>query len=196
MHQWEADAKQHQLEKPFPFALPSLDIVNAPGKNQQGDFEKRRHWCIIGVPDAGKTRWATQTFSNKRVYWRPNTKYPFELSSYNQEEVIIYDDIVPALNEFIDVANISSSENKHVYGESRFSPNYWKKGQARTIIWLLNEEALPDYTKSGDNRYAIFYSRFRQLKFDGDVEDKQFDGSDWTQVIMDPPGLNQPVIVM
>lgn len=88
------------------------------------------------------------------------TKYPFEMNSYRQEQVIIYDDVVPSLDEFIDVTETYKIQ-QHVWGESRYHNNYWKIGQSRFVIWLLNPQRLPDYARPGNDRYEIWKARFR-----------------------------------
>lgn len=156
---WERDAKRQQQQDPFPFNLPDGSEIKQP---QLGD--KRCNWLIFGPPDSGKTFWSQMAFANKKAYMRPNAKvYIFEYGVYMQEPVIIYDDIVPRLDELIDVSNVWMVK-KNVPGESRYNPNYWAQGQRRVIIWLMNEERLPDYTSPTNERYKIFKSRFNFLK--------------------------------
>jgi len=156
---WERDAKKQQNRNPFPFNLPSGEEIKEPALG-----DKRCNWVIYGPPDTGKTFWSQSTFANTKAYMRPNAKtYIFEYGVYNQEPVIIYDDIVPKLDELINVSNVWMIQ-QNVPGESRYNPNYWKLGQRRVIIWLMNEERLPDYAIKGNERYKIFRSRFRFLK--------------------------------
>lgn len=156
---WEADAKKQALKDPFPFLLPNGQEVKEPAPGQ-----KKCNWLIYGPPDIGKTYWCQLEFQGKKVYMRPDKpKYVFEAGSYSQEQVIIYDDVVMKQAEIIDVSNCWNLQ-KEVYGESRYTANYWKIGQRRIIIWLMNEERLPDWAIKGDSRYEIFKSRFNFLK--------------------------------
>lgn len=60
---WEADAKDQQRVTPFPFNLPNGQVVVKPQVNAAtGEFVKRRHWLILGPPDAGKSKWVNKTF--------------------------------------------------------------------------------------------------------------------------------------
>lgn len=140
--------------------------VRAPRLDAQGDFNKKRHWAILGPPDIGKSRWISQQFKGKAVYLRPATDSPFEYGSYCQEQVIIYDDLVPKWEEFVQVSNIHDVET-HVPGKSRYRPNYFKEGQARVIIWLLNPFNLPSYARDDgqDERQALFEARFNVLRW-------------------------------
>lgn len=155
---WETDAKKQALKDPFPFMLPNGQEVKEPLPGQ-----KKVNWLIYGPPDIGKTFWCQMEFTGKKVYMRPaKSKYFFEHGSYSQEPVIIYDDIVMKQEEIIDVSNCWMLQ-KEVYGESRYTPNYWKIGQRRIIIWLMNQERLPTWAIKGDSRYDIFKARFNFL---------------------------------
>lgn len=156
---WESDAKKQALKDPFPFLLPNGQEVKEP---QPGN--KKCNYLIYGPPDIGKTYWCQMEFQGKKVYMRPDKKnYFFESGAYSQEPVIVYDDIVMKQAEIIDVSNCWMLQ-KEVYGESRYTPNYWKIGQRRVIIWLMNEERLPDWAIKGNERYDIFKARFNFLK--------------------------------
>lgn len=158
LDQWEEDAKAQQMKDPYPFQLPDGTIIMEPQPS-----EKRVNWLIMGPPNSGKTEWIETTFAGKQVYKRPDAKYPFEKASYRQEPVIIYDDISVPLKELIVVSNCYLTETR-VYGDSRYVNNYWKKGQRRTIFWLMNPQRLPDFARPGHESYEIFKSRFRFLE--------------------------------
>lgn len=126
---------------------------------------KKSGILILSPPNRGKSTWAQQEFKGKRAYMRPDmkSKYPFDAGAYNDEEVIIYDDVVPMLDELIDVGE-TYHIRKHVYpGVARYVNKFWKIGQKRQIIWLLNPERLPDYARPGNDRYEIFKVRFKFL---------------------------------
>lgn len=194
LNAWEADAKKQDLGDPFPFQLPDGTVVNKPRMDVNEEYIKRRHWVLMGPPDAGKSRWMGRTFKGKAVYLRPmsNDKYPFEIGAYHQEQVVLYDDKVPKLQEFIDVGEIHELR-KDTYGESRYTPNYWKQGQARVIVWLINPQNLPDYARRGHKNYEIFKARFNFLQYDpvgglndtpawlsvSDTPDREDDPDEW-----------------
>lgn len=89
-----------------------------------------------------------------------SNKNPFELQTYNHEEIIVYDDKIPTLDEFIEVTNLYRTPTQ-TYGASRYNSNWWKLGQIRRVIWLLNPERLPEYARPDNKRYEIFKSRFQ-----------------------------------
>jgi len=161
---WEYDAKAQQRKEPFPFELPDGRLIEKPQLDDDGKHEKRRSWLILGPPDVGKSFHFLNEFAKARAYWRPNNKYPYESAAYRQESVIVIDDLWPKLEEIMDVLQVYPMD-KQVYGESRYTPNYWKEDQARVIIWLLNSENLPDYVKQDNPKYKIFRARFNILEW-------------------------------
>lgn len=166
--QWEQDSKAQQLIDPFPFSLPNDLKVNKPVKDDHGNYNKKRHWLLLGPPDCGKSHWLNSEFKGKKVHMRPkNEKYggPFEFNTYNGEQVVLYDDTVPKLDELIDVANIFEIKTQ-TYGGQRYQNNYWPLGQARVIIWMLNPEQLPEYAQQGNQRYKIFKQRFNFMQWE------------------------------
>lgn len=185
---WVADSKAATRPSPFPFNLPDGHLVERPTIDAKGDFPKKRHWLILGPLDCGKSRWL-KCLQGRAWYNRPATDYPFEYGLYRQEEVVVYDDVVPRLEELLSVCN-PVYDQAHVYGKSRYRPNFWQANQARVVIWLLNPESLPSYAKAPeekvdapmdeepregvwvskpdaapDNRFPIFASRFNCLRF-------------------------------
>lgn len=161
---WEQDAERQQLQDPFPFKLPDGTDVKAPLP-----ADRRINWLILGPPGCGKTYWCETTFEDKKVYKRPKGMakekqlYPYDRDMYQQEQVVIMDDFVPAMDELIAVSDCYNTLT-HVYGRSRYGGNWWKKKQRRVIIWILNPQRLPPYAKPGDERYEIFKTRFNFMK--------------------------------
>jgi hypothetical protein len=160
---WERDAKKQQLLCPFPFDNPDGSVVEMP-KMQDGKYVKKRHYLWLSPPDYGKSFYFMQELSGTKTYWRPNSDYPYEADAYHGEQVIVIDDIWPKLEELLDICQVYEME-KQVYGKSRYRANYWKQGQARVIVWLLNEQNRPDYTREGDKRFPIFSARFNVKEF-------------------------------
>lgn len=160
---WMRDAEDQGLQDPFPFNLPDGFQITEPTLAY-----RKRHWLILGKPDAGKTYWADRTFKGKRVFDRATEKTdtPYELGDYKGAKIIIWDDVIPKLNELIAVANGAGGRRKKTYGRSRYSNNYWKIDQAQTIIWLLNPSRLPEWAKPWHKDYDIFQSRFNILAYE------------------------------
>lgn len=190
---WEQDSKDHQRVKAFPFALPNEVKIYKPDKDENGKFRKRRHWLLLGPPDCGKTYWMNKEFKGKRVHVRPkNDKYggPFERECYDGEDVVIYDDVVPKLEELIDVGNVFEIKTQ-TYGGQRYGNNYWPLGQARVMVWLLNPDNLPEYAMRGAPRYDIFKARFNFLQWDVEGmeanEEGEFDPVYAWRVLADSP---------
>lgn len=160
---WIRDAEDQGLDEPFPFNLPDGFQITEPTLAY-----RKRHWLILGKPDAGKTYWADRTFKGKRVFDRATEKTdtPYELGDYKGAKLIIWDDVIPKLNELIAVANGAGGRRKKTYGRSRYTNNYWKVDQAQTIIWLLNPSRLPEWAKPWHKDYDIFQSRFNILAYE------------------------------
>lgn len=111
---------------------------------------KKRHWWFWGPPDLGKTRAVGEATKGMAVYWAPpDAKNRFEM--YRDEELIIYDDIIPELAELINVSNHSYGQQQRPGGK-RYTPGYWQEDSDRTIIVLSN--------KSPDNWPESFHARF------------------------------------
>lgn len=102
---------------------------------------RRRLLIIHGEPGCGKTKWVQEQFGGKKAYMRENTSYPYEKLS--DENVIIFDDIPldtkNIIEEIIHVMNVWDVV-QHVWGNSRYSPNYYIKGSVRVIIWIMNTD--------------------------------------------------------
>lgn len=122
---------------------------------------KQDHVWIISDPDLGKTSWINDTFAGQNVYLRPNNDVPFE--RYNDEDLIIYDDIIPPLAEIIDVSNIWKLE-RQVYGKVRYKTKLWKMGHRRRMLFLTNR--LPTYHDTGAfmSRIRVFDLRKKNAK--------------------------------
>lgn len=127
-----AEYKERKMDKEieYPVALRWGQVIHKPDPKV-----KKRHWYLWGRPDLGKTYLLSQLFKNKRVYWRPQMKYPFE--SYDNQDIIIYDDVLPSIGELIDVSN-TVYNMKHVYGDTRNKPVFWKREHTRTMIIMAN----------------------------------------------------------
>lgn len=125
--------------------------IKLPDGKDYTPVGKRRNVWMIAPPDWGKTTWVMNTFDGSKVYMRPNdNKYPFE--RYKGEEVIIYDDVYPSQEEFLNVCNLHFND-MHVYGNTRYKSVMWPNKIDLTVIVLSN--ICPNY-----NNMAAFDARF------------------------------------
>lgn len=126
-----------------------------------GEWERidgrKRHLCVIGPYGWGKTTIVQNAFRGCRVYMRPQGADTPPFECYRDEEVIIYDDVVPKYEELVAVSNVWHVPVA-VYGKVRYTNRFWKLGQQRRILLLLNQ--LPEY---GD-RMEGFHSRFKLIE--------------------------------
>lgn len=123
-----------------------------PDRSEYVPVGKRRHLWVVGPPDSGKSTWAMNTFEGTKVYLRSPTNYPFE--SYKGETVIIYDDIYPTQEEWLNITNLHWN-NTCVYGPTRYKEVYWPNKVDLVIIVLSN--IMPNYTNQGafDARFNV-----------------------------------------
>lgn len=155
---WIRHVQQKGLQEiKWPFRLPTGQEVHYPVKDAEGKWPKKRHWWIVSDPNKGKTFWVNEVFAGQKVFMRSCGKYPYE--EYEDEELVICDDVFPKFEEIADVCNIWHVR-KHVYGDVRYVTKAWKLGQVRTMIVLSNSE--PSY---GPLQQA-FDSRFTVVRWD------------------------------
>lgn len=143
MKAWSNDkAAKARTDVVWPIALPDGSTHHPLGK--------KRHLWIVGPADSGKSTWAMNTFDGMKVFLRSPTKYPFE--GYQGEEVIIYDDIYPTQEEWLNVS-MTHWNNMHVFGDTRYEQVVWPNKKDLTMIVLSN--ILPNY-----NNVEAFNARF------------------------------------
>lgn len=129
-------------------------IMNAPDVT-----DKKRNYWIVSPPNAGKTYFINKTFKNKRVYLPTKGDYPFEM--YDDEELVIYDDIVPSFAEIADVCN-TWDVDKHVFGKSRYVAKLWPLGLARNVIVMSNKRMHQVYK----NTLPAMEARFHEIEIE------------------------------
>jgi len=144
----------------WPIRLPDGTNQHKPSAD-----ERKRHFWIYGPADIGKTRWATFTFRNQKVFYpRKANKYPLE--GYKDQEVLVFDDwdersLVKDL--LVDIANVYTSDGtNHVYGDTRFFGVFWAAHHVRTIIVLSN--STPTYSDED-----WFKSRFYVMEITNEI---------------------------
>lgn len=140
---FERDAYRRTLVQSTPFRLPhSGRTWGAEGGD--GWKIKKRHFWFYGPPDWGKSFYVEHEFAGRRIYKRPaGTNYPFD--DYEDQEVIIYDDVFPEFLELLHMSNVVETETA-VYGATRYNKRYLKRGQWRYILIFTN--SLPIYSDS------------------------------------------------
>lgn len=120
-----------QKEIKFPVDCEWFDLDKPDGR------VKRRHIWLWGPPDIGKSIIVQQALMGTKTFMAGSSdKYRYE--GYDDEEIIIYDDIVPSVEEILQVTQVHLIR-KERYGDIRYGRKYWKLFQARTIIILHNE---------------------------------------------------------
>lgn len=152
---WNTYRYNLTLQSPYPFTLPD-------GNTLVGDpdpADKQRHYWLWGETTVGKTYWMSEEFGGKRVYVRaPGTaNYPYD--TYQGQEVIIFDDVVPKLDELLHMSN-STKLRMPVYGNTRYKVIHLKPESIRTLIVLSNKRPEECYGEESGRRMAAFDSRF------------------------------------
>lgn len=127
----QASQYQKLEEVTWPIVLPWVTI-----QKPVNEHDKKRHYWIWGPPNCGKTIVTQNIFEGKRVYFAQEGSYTFE--GYQDEDVIVYDDVTPSIKEMEDVSNCWRSQRKRA-GGNRYESAYWKLKQLRTMIVLSNK---------------------------------------------------------
>lgn len=109
--------KQKAKEPVWPIILPD-------GKTEWAPVLKKRGLWIVGPSSANKTRWFRNLFDNNNwIYFEGNDQpYPFE--NYNKEQVLLFDDRDPTLEQVKQCINIHGRWTS--CGKTRFKQYYWK----------------------------------------------------------------------
>lgn len=142
----------HQnIEVKWPIKTPWFTIQKPDPKN------KCRHWWLWGPPNAGKTNMIGEACMGMRTYWMCEAKYPFE--DYDDEDLVIYDDVEPSRKEMIAVTN--TWKNAIRVGDVRYVTKYWKIHHTRTVI-VLSNNPMPDE--------LAYKARFTEVHTDTDPD--------------------------
>lgn len=100
--------------------------------------EKKRHLFFVGKPDLGKTKAINDAFEGMKV-WVASSENLYRFEGYNDEEVLIWDDVMPTKGEIIQMAEIYKLKVERI-GRCRYYKQYWKIGQCRLIICVNNQK--------------------------------------------------------
>lgn len=103
----------------------------------------------------GKTFAVQSALAGTLAFNRSSNEFPYE--TYEGEEVIVLDDIIPKLVEIIAVSQVYLMETS-VYGKVRYVQKYWPLNQARIMIVLTN--TMPSYFDE-----MAFKARFTVIDF-------------------------------
>lgn len=117
--------------------------------------QKKRNVWIVGEPDMGKTYAVQSALAGTLAFNRSSNEFPYE--TYEGEEVIVLDDIIPKLVEIFAVSQVYLMETS-VYGKVRYVQKYWPLNQVRHMIVLTN--AMPSYSDE-----LAFKARFTVVDF-------------------------------
>lgn len=145
-HRMECEEKDNK-EIEFPVTLPWCTIDKPDPANKQ------RHYWVWGPSDVGKTRAMQEALKGTKTFLASNNNYVFE--SYRDEELLVFDDCMPSLEEILDCSNTWELRKERA-GGSRYIKRYWKKGQTRTILVLANHP--PPFRKQE------FWTRFNVVE--------------------------------
>lgn len=114
---------------------------------------KQRNILICADSNSGKTSEIEDKFEGYSIYKCTGQKFPFD--KYDGERVLIYDDIIPKLQDVIAFSNVYKTITP-VPGDTRYGVRYLPMKQERIQIMLLN--TLPTYAEE-----PAFKTRFHIL---------------------------------
>nr|WAE42652.1 MAG: replication associated protein [Cressdnaviricota sp.] len=123
---------------------------------------KKRHLYIRGRPDLGKTYYTEMVFDKQRVFY-VGSESKYNLEDYDDEDILVYDDVMPSLKEILDITNTYRG-NRQRSGGKRYSTGYWMKDHCRTVIILHND------WPSAELQVPQFFARFNILQLGVDSE--------------------------
>jgi len=136
----------------YPVKIKNWFVINKPDP-----AKKNRNIWIWGAPGIGKTPTIQHAFKGTKVYLCGSRDlYRFE--RYQDEEIIIYDDIRPTMEEVLDVTNTWECEKERCGGK-RYSSGTWLVDQTRTMIVLHNDPPPPELME-----HEKFRQRFKIIE--------------------------------
>lgn len=89
---------------------------------QAPSLERKRHIWLWGAGGLGKSPYIIEMLRWRAVHIVPGTKY--RLENYQNEELLLWDDVVPTREEIIKMANDHKGVVEEVPGEARYDPKY------------------------------------------------------------------------
>lgn len=127
----------------LPVSWPITDMRGHPIPKPEAK-NKQRHLWIVSKPNMGKTWWLNYTFREQAIFRVPDReKYHFE--GYEQEEVIVYDDVVPAsASNLIKLCDTNPYNDDAVPGDTRYEQFYLGR-DPRLVIILCNPNRVPEW---------------------------------------------------
>lgn len=148
----EDKARSEYKEIEWPLKLKWCEIPKPDARN------KKRHWWIRGDPTKhSKTYEIDQATIGMKVFFA-GLQETYRFEDYRDEELIVYNDVIPKVPELISVTDTLSRPMERP-GGSRFVKGYWPANKPRTVIVLSN--VLPPH-----DRTAAFDARFNVIDLD------------------------------
>lgn len=127
--EWKQERRE---EIKWPVVLPWATI------EKPDPARKKRHLWIWGPPDSGKTFGFTTALRGKKYFTAgKNKQYRFE--GYNNQDIILFDDVLPELCELLDCTNTYENDTERS-GGSRYERTYWPTDHTRTVVVLSNHD--------------------------------------------------------
>lgn len=143
LERWQAHNRFQGLsEVNWQSTLPDGTVLGQPDPAR-----KRRHWLIIGPPDAGKSHWLDRQFAGQRIYLVPTqseSRAPAPWDDYQGQKLIVWDDVVPAPGKGT-LCLLSDTSRMDRYLAARHSNKVLPGGSCRTLIMICNPAAIPSY---------------------------------------------------
>jgi hypothetical protein len=118
----------------YPVDLHWFKIQDPSTLNPEGELIKNRHIWLWGPPTAGKSHMLQKLLGNKKVFWAKATKDD-RYEDYDNEDIIVFQETTDFTRE--EIINITDTYegSQRVYGKTRYTRQYYKRGHSRTIIW-------------------------------------------------------------
>lgn len=138
-----------------PIVYP-LDLGKGIVVNKPDPAVKRRNLWIVSAPDCGKTYWISRAVQGLACYYVTPNKNQYWFERYNNEDIIICDDMLLPFSAIANILNTHLHPGIHVPGAVRFTSVFWQMGHTRTMIVLTNQRIKDKYGALSDAMLARF----------------------------------------
>lgn len=117
------DAQTRALEQ-LTLVDPVWPILLHDRKTEWSPVGKQRGLWLVGDANTGKTTWFREQFDQRNYRYFSANQQPYPFEHYNGEQVLLFDDRDPTLDDIKNCINIHG--RSHSVGKSRFQQFYWK----------------------------------------------------------------------